>query len=504
MYGLFYKNEHCQAVSSLAGQSRRRHTVPSTKTSSSPCEYNLSPSIIDMSHVTSEWLRTYPRHAILSDKPNYFATRPQDLICKAKPIRYSVGTGHQLFTSSIIPTCRKAEHELVLVTCFWAESTTREAIADLLRELSSKALARNDDDARGRRIQVRICFSSTSILQKLFQTSSLDGKIYPAVSWTKIGLPRPEELRGLDLVVKSIFVLPFSVMHPKFVIVDRRKAFVPSCNVSWEAWFEGCIEMEGDICSRLHDFYSDFWTKASPPLDDSWVKAINSTIQGLDRVPDSEIDLLNRWDFDSQQLLQTIPLPSPHHINPRFSPFSKSNAPQTPLNTFILQTINSASLSIHIQTPNLTCRPLIRALLTALERGVSVTVITSSRLMILEQLVTALTITEFEVYKLTKVYKKLLKKYTSADSERQIVKPGRLRIGYYHPRAYGEESKEPAKSHLKLTVVDEEVTILGSGNMDRASWYTSQELGIAIVDVGLAAAVLQCTDAALVDRVRWV
>ena len=33
---------------------------------------------------------------------------------------------------------------------------------------------------------------------------------------------------------------------------------------------------------------------------------------------------------------------------------------------------------------------------------------------------------------------------------------------------------------MKCTIVDGEVVVLGSGNMDRASWYTSQEVGVAV------------------------
>lgn len=36
------------------------------------------------------------------------------------------------------------------------------------------------------------------------------------------------------------------------------------------------------------------------------------------------------------------------------------------------------------------------------------------------------------------------------------------------------------KSHVKCTVVDDELVVLGSENMDRASWFTSQELGVAV------------------------
>lgn len=88
--------------------------------------------------------------------------------------------------------------------------------------------------------------------------------------------------------------------------------------------------------------------------------------------------------------------------------------------------------------------------------------------MILEQLVTAGTITEFELWKLRRHYTKLLNQYaTRTDPEALELEPGKLRIGYYHARN-GEEEEEPVKSHLKLVLVDEEVVVLGSGNMDRA------------------------------------
>lgn len=38
------------------------------------------------------------------------------------------------------------------------------------------------------------------------------------------------------------------------------------------------------------------------------------------------------------------------------------------------------------------------------------------------------------------------------------------------------------KCHLKCTIVDDKAVVLGSGNMDRASWFTSQEVGVAIED----------------------
>jgi len=48
--------------------------------------------------------------------------------------------------------------------------------------------------------------------------------------------------------------------------------------------------------------------------------------------------------------------------------------------------------------------------------------------------------------------------------------------------------------------VDEEITVLGSGNMDRASWFTSQELGVAIFSQDVAREVMACIGDGLEGR----
>lgn len=126
-------------------------------------------------------------------------------------------------------------------------------------------------------------------------------------------------------------------------------------------------------------------------------------------------------------------------------------------------------------------------------------------MMLLEQLVTAGTVTEFCVWAIVRRYLRLVKRASGGRGGRRVAEGdmammeegraeerggvGRLEIGYYRPRLRtrqragastrdGDEA-EPVKSHVKCTVIDGEVVVLGSGNMDRASWFTSQELGIA-------------------------
>lgn len=162
------------------------------------------------------------------DTPDYWANNPESLFSESCILGFLLGSGDSVF-ASILPAIEAAEYEVILVTCFWARSSTLDKLNDALRKLSAKG------QRLGRKIRVRICFSSLSLIQKLFHTRSLEGHVYPPSVWEKrLHLPEPSELLGLDLEIKSVFVLPFSVMHPKFIIVDRSHVFLPSCNVSWE------------------------------------------------------------------------------------------------------------------------------------------------------------------------------------------------------------------------------------------------------------------------------
>lgn len=409
-----------------------------------------------------------------SERPNYFYRAPNQLLAKAHVSSFITGSGDDVF-AHIAPQLDAAEAEIVIITCFWARSSSRGRLCEALRRASARALE------AGKRIKVFIGLSSLSLLQKLFHTTSTSGHTYPPAAWNrKLGLPPAEELRGLDLTVKSIFVRPFSVMHPKFVIVDRKKVYLPSCNVSWETWFEGCVELSGPVVGKFVEFWESFWLSGS----------VRSALHKDSSSSDGAVDALF--------------LPSPHHVNPRFRPLpwqSNPAAPSTPLNTFLLNLVSHASTSIYIQTPNVTAQPVLAALLDAVQRGVNVHIVTSERLMVLEQLITAGTTTSRCVNYLVRRYKGIVSARMGQDEEVGDPSLGELRIEYYTPRPDGGEG-EPVQSHLKLTIVDRTTVVLGSGNMDRASWFTSQELGVAIFDEAFAAEAKAKIEASLVGRTQ--
>ncbi len=118
--------------------------------------------------------------------------------------------------------------------------------------------------------------------------------------------------------------------------------------------------------------------------------------------------------------------------------------------------------------------------------------------MVLEQLLTAGTRTELCVWRLVRAYGKLDVASTTDSATRAEEGRGRfgqLRVGYF-------TSGREANCHVKCTIADGELVVLGSGNMDRASWYTSQELGVALEGREIVQKVWSTLEAHLDGRVE--
>lgn len=349
------------------------------------------------------------------------------------------------------------------------------------------------------KLHMTIGFSSLGLIQKLLHTSSRRGCVYDPSQWPTLGLPTQETLRrgNIELTVKTLFFTPFSVMHPKFLIIDDTTAWVPSCNMSWERWLEGCIEVHGGAVQALLEFHRRVWGTGPTNLHDSsssepLVLAGRSRQSSRDE-QSADSSLLGGNGMSAIQSARlslgevpAILLPSSHHRNPGFSflpTMAPCSPPMTPLNAALLTLFGNAQHSISIVTPNLTSRAAAEGLLSALNRGVDVEIRTSRSMMLLEQIVTAGTTTSRCVSALIKRYKCLVderKASRQTDTERQLPPVGRLSIYYYHPLKGADSEDEPVQCHFKMTLVDGEYVVFGSGNMDRASWWTSQELGLLL------------------------
>ncbi|CAD6583168.1 MAG: hypothetical protein ASARMPRED_001248 [Alectoria sarmentosa] len=430
------------------------------------------------------------RRGIEENKTHFWGNDPSALLKAAETsvADFTVGSSLEIYTSAILPALESAQYEILFVTCFWARSASLEKLCSALIKLSNRAHSLSTGTYR---LRVRLCFSSRSLTQKLLHTSSAAGYVYPPSKWRSLGLPPPEDLKGLDLQVKSLFVLPFSVMHPKFVIIDRQRVLLPSCNVSWESWLECCLPLTGPIVNSFVRFWHHTW--------------------GCNDWPDLPATPLPYQVSSAVTTHTAVFLPSPHHCEPHFRPLpfiSFAPPPPTPLNTLLLHLFSRAQDSIVLLTPNLTSPPVISALLQALSRGVNVTVITNRRMMIIEQLITSGTITEICVWKLRWRYNRMSHQklsqchYEDPENGGDTHSIGSLQIGYFRPTV------EYKRTHIKCSTIDNRVVVLGSGNMDRASWYTSQELGVAIEGEEVVTRVREAIEGSFEEEIwqgaKWV
>ncbi|CAF3636037.1 unnamed protein product [Fusarium graminearum] len=459
-------------------------------TRSPPPESSLFPRYISLSmETTTEFPQSFvrPWKELLQshrdeqqdDFPSYYVNNVDSLITTSLPKSLYVGTGHSIYTRALLPAILSAKHSVQLITCYWAASPSLDAIRDTLEQLATTRIEAKVQT----RLKITIGFSSFGLFQKLFHPASRNGYIYEPSKWSKLGLPDQLVLQdaGIDLTVKSIFFTPLSVMHPKFVIVDGKRAWIPSCNVSWERWFEGCVEVEGAIVDRLLAFYDRVWAQDSEPRQLSDVPNDTRGIDAPRPSASATASATQSIEFPTNGLVPTIFLPSPHHRNPRFSfPFlSQKNPPMTPLNAALLTLFANAQRRITILTPNVTSWPVVESLLDALARGVDVQIRTSKGMMLIEQLVTSGTTTAWCLRKFIQRYNALVNQSRPSDPEAQAPTPGKLEIFYYKQLdARRDQDDEPVVSHFKMTLVDDEYLVLGSGNMDRASWWTSQEIGL--------------------------
>ncbi|KAH8178459.1 PLD-like domain-containing protein [Sarocladium implicatum] len=436
-----------------------------------------------------ELLKSTQEHQ-MDDFPNYHVFDSDSLVTTSVPKTLLVGTGLSIFSRGLLPSILKAQRSVHFVTCYWADSPSLDAFRNTL--LSLAELRKRDGVTSA--LKITIGFSSHGLFQKLFHTASQDGHVYPSSEWPALGLPDEQVLRDarIDMTVKSLFFTPLSVMHSKYLVVDEKEAWIPSCNVSWERWFEGCIAVEGGIVGKIMTFHDKVWR---PPRGSTFgdVYEASNPVQSLpqpddsDRYPDqgNPGSACQSCKFDNDRPVPTIFLPSPHHRNPRFSIFpflTQRRPPMTPLNAALLTLIENAQQQITILTPNVTSWPALDALLAALARGVNVHIRTSKDVMFIEQLVTAGTWTSRCLGQFIDKYNDLLDKSKTADNiEGAPSKPGRLETSYFtESSARSGHDDEPVVSHFKMTVVDNEYFVFGSGNMDRASWWTSQEIGVLI------------------------
>ena len=139
---------------------------------------------------------------------------------------------------------------------------------------------------------------------------------------------------------------------------------------------------------------------------------------------------------------------------------------------FQIEAISCARKSIFVQSPNLTSHGILKAIKGALLKSVAVEIYLPRNMMVLDSLITGWATTACRV----KSLQKWAKKQGQAD----------LKVNWFKSDNSQEFLVEGEKSHIKFMVVDEELVVVGSSNLDRASACTSGEVNVAISDAEVA------------------
>jgi phosphatidylserine/phosphatidylglycerophosphate/cardiolipin synthase-like enzyme len=118
------------------------------------------------------------------DFPNHHVDNIDSLVTTSSPRALYVGTGHSIYTRALLPAILSAKHSVQLITCYWADSPSLDAIREALLQLAAARAEANVESP----LKITIGFSSRGLFQKLFHPASRDGYIYPPLQWPKLGL----------------------------------------------------------------------------------------------------------------------------------------------------------------------------------------------------------------------------------------------------------------------------------------------------------------------------
>ena len=382
-------------------------------------------------------------------------TLPQQQLDSSGTIHgFRIGNGLDI-TSLACHYIIQARTSVHIATCFWAKSASLDALSSALRELSRRACD------SGRIVSCKIVVSSISLLQKLF---GAEHKLYDGNRLQDLGLPPAKDLAGLNIQVYRCFKRPVGVYHGKFTVVDDNLVILCSSNVSWENWLELGSVYSGPI---VQSFLSSFNVVSQQDEGKSLL-----SLQPADYyAPAPEITELN---------LSTRIAFLPRVPSRILFPFChNAHAPAPVAFSSIVQ---NAKSFLYIVTPNLTAPLLLKDLKAALRRGVDIDVHIPRKMMMLEQILTFGFISEWKIFWLRRWARQ---------------QKGILNIHWFQHSVYD-------KSHVKLMVADDQVVVMGSSNLDRASESTSGEVNIAFAHRSTARQIRDKIHGVLIGRESYV
>ncbi|KAH8701565.1 IQ calmodulin-binding motif protein [Talaromyces proteolyticus] len=314
--------------------------------------------------------------------------------------------------------------------------------------------------------------------------SHLEGPIVDAmydlllISWNKhfnpplpmIGSPAAGSVATLSLQDVPEFIPSKNLDSPSFITLRPEKEVMLESTSKDPHYDSNLYEEAKRVNSQLNPSEGETGRDAT-------ARHLNKTTLGNNKVATEYVPTNDGPDISEDDEMVPYILPPQHEAvpmalisrEPNGTPHN-SNYP-VPQNAAWLAAIANAQRSIFIQTPNMNAEPILKALLTAVKRGISVTAYVTLGYNDGGELLPGQNGTNEMVAN---------RLYSSLESDEH---KSRLKIYNY----IGKDQKVPVhnkwkyrSSHVKLMIVDDAIAIQGNGNLDTQSYYHSTEVNILI------------------------
>jgi len=280
----------------------------------------------------------------------------------------------------------------------------------------------------------------------------------------RYGLPSVDDVPGLDLRVRSYHRGLLGVMHDKFMVIDGREVLLGSKNVEGDICEEYMLHLDGSVANSLREQFKQAWGEEIPDLK-SVTEPATSTDANTLAVATNPITA-PRKDVKEFPVIVMGRIESKHALT------KDEDSPEV---AGWLTALNLAEKSIYIQTLNFCTKRVVDLVLELVQKkpGLTVTIVTSySYQDIWEQLHRNSYGSDVQVAK--RMYEKLPKEFHN-----------RLNVCWWMGSRIEGDKPVPSKNewtHTKAMLIDDEIAIIGSANMDPSSWYHQHEFNIAIDD----------------------
>lgn len=384
-------------------------------------------------------------------------------------------TGPQIFPK-LATLIAAAEREVSMTFYVWEVDTDpSNEILDALAGLQQRRIAASDTSAP---IAVRLVVD-TSLLGL--------GGAAPARDFMPV-LMASIEARGFDASHLAIEVASteraltdqFGNTHGKHVVVDGRVAIVMGSNPQYqhdyaEPWFDTAYVFRGDAALAFIDDFDFNWNRSF-----QWTCGSAITDPEQCQRPTTAVE----HTILAPQLGGAAPVCAVMAVTRVPSAFANNDI-DNPQDQGFLAAFDAATTVIKMQTPNLNDDAVKAALLRAVLRGVEVRIVASKGFNeTAEQPVGG-----GNEENLSGLYAELV-----GQGVTDVCDKFRVRW-YSHDGIEPVVGNVPFASHAKYTSFDNQLVIVGSANMDTASWNFSQEFNLAVDDAATTAA----WDAAVFD-----